>query len=102
MVLTKSETNKIDLFLKMISHQKMYPKMMSVLVVCCTYLITEKVNISVEANSVNPDETAPTGTVLSESTLFAKEVSKTFQQKAKADDFAVIGALRGSTIILQL
>ena len=36
-------------------------------------------NLSIEANSVDSYQTAPT--------LFVKEVNKTFQQTTKADDF---------------
>ena len=41
---------------------------------------------------MDPDQTAPTGAVWSGSTLFDQHASKTFQQRTKADDFAVIGA----------
>ena len=46
-------------------------------------------NVSIEANNGDPDQTAPTGTVLSWSTLFDQEASKKFHQTA----FVVIGAL---------
>ena len=36
---------------------------------------------------MNPDQTAPTGAVLSDSTLFVGNASKTFQQTTKADKF---------------
>ena len=68
----------------------MHLKMLSAYVICCTYLP----NISVEANSVDPDQTAPTGAVCSGSTLFNQEASLTFQQTTKADNLVVvIGAL---------
>ena len=38
--------------------------------------------ISIEANSVNTDLTAPTGAVWTGSTLFDQEASNTFQQMA--------------------
>ena len=40
-----------------------------------------------EANSVDPDQTAPFGAVWSGSILFDQDTSKTFQQMPKADDF---------------
>ena len=45
------------------------------------------VNVSIEANSVDQDQTAPTGAICSGSTLCVKEASKKFQLKAKADNF---------------
>ena len=39
-----------------------------------------------EANSVDPDQTAPIGAVWSGSTLFDVEGSKIFWQRSKADD----------------
>ena len=49
--------------------------MLSAEVVCCKYLpnITDK--LSIEANSVDPEQTAPIGAVWSGSTLFAIEAS---------------------------
>ena len=49
--------------------------MLSAEAVCCKYLpnITEK--FSIEANSVDPEQTAPIGAVWSGSTLFAIEAS---------------------------
>ena len=43
-------------------------------------------NVSIEANSVDQDQTAPTGAVCFGSTLFVEEASKTIQQTTKADD----------------
>ena len=53
----------------------MHLKMPSAEVVCCKYLpnITDK--LSMEANSVDPEQTAPTGAVWSGSTLFVIEAS---------------------------
>ena len=48
---------------------------------------------------MEPDKTAPIRAVLSGSTLFVEEASKTFQQTKKADNFVVIGALRVNTKI---
>ena len=42
--------------------------------------------VSIETNSVDPDQTAPIRAVGSGSTLFDKEASKTFQQTTKAND----------------
>ena len=53
----------------------MHLKMSSAEVVCCKLLpnITDK--LSIEANSVDPEQTAPIGAVWSGSTLFAIEAS---------------------------
>ena len=40
---------------------------------CCIYLPNITDEFSIEANSMNPEQTAPIGTVWSGSTLFAKE-----------------------------
>ena len=55
--------------------EKMHLKMSSAEVVCCKWLpnITDKLNI--EANSVDPEQTAPIGAIWSGSTLFAIEAS---------------------------
>ena len=47
--------------------------MMSVEVVCCKWLPNITDELSIEANSVDPDQTAPIGAVWSRSTLFAIE-----------------------------
>ena len=53
----------------------MHLKMSSAEVVCCKQLpnITDK--LSIEANSVEPEQTAPIGAVWSGSTMFAIEAS---------------------------
>ena len=53
----------------------MHLKMSSAEVICCKYFpnITDK--LSIEANSVDPEQTAPIGAVWSGSTLFAIEAS---------------------------
>ena len=53
----------------------MHFKMSSAEVFCCKKLpnITDK--LSIEVNSVDPEQTAPIGAVLSGSTLFAIEAS---------------------------
>ena len=70
----------------------MHLKMSSAEVVCCKQLpnITDK--FSIEANSVDPEQTAPIGPG---STLFAIEASLTFQQTRKADDFCCDWRIKG-------
>ena len=69
--------------------------MSSAKVVCCKKLpnITDK--LSIEANSVDPEQTAPIGAVCSESTLFAIEASLTFQQMREADDICCDWRFKG-------
>ena len=54
---------------------KMHLKMSSAEVVCCKYLPNIIDELSIEANSVDPEQTAPIGAVWSGSTLFAIEAS---------------------------
>ena len=60
---------------------------MSAQAVCCKYFLTLFTYVSIEANSVDPDQTVPLGAVWSGSSLFDQEASKTFQQTPKADNF---------------
>ena len=53
----------------------MHLKMSSAEVVCCNYLPTIIDEVSIEANSVDPGQTAPIGADWSGSTLFAIEAS---------------------------
>ena len=53
----------------------MYLKMSSAEVVCCKYLPSITHELSLEANSVDPEQTAPIGAVWSGSTLFAIDAS---------------------------
>ena len=53
----------------------MHLKMLSAEVVCCKYLPIITDELSIEANSVDPDQTAPIGAVCSGSTLFTIEAS---------------------------
>ena len=53
-------------------------------------------NLSIEANRVDPDQTAPIEAVWSGSTLFVIEASYTFQQMRKADDFCFDRHFKGS------
>ena len=50
--------------------------MTSVYIVCWIFLQTFQTYFCIQANSVDPDQTAPRGTVWSESTLFAKMAFK--------------------------
>ena len=49
--------------------------MSSAEIVCCKKLPNITDNLSIEANSVDPEQTAPIGAVWSGSTLFAIEAS---------------------------
>ena len=53
----------------------MHLKMLSAEVVCCKSLPNIPDKLSIEANSVDPEQTAPIGAVWSSSTLFAIEAS---------------------------
>ena len=55
--------------------KKMHLKMSSAEAVCCKYLPNITEEFSIEANSVDPEQTAPIGAVWSGSTLFAIEAS---------------------------
>ena len=48
------------------------------------------VNVIMEANYVDPNQTAPTGSI-----LFVKEACKTFQQTTKVEDFCCDWRLKG-------
>ena len=43
--------------------KKMYLKMLSAEVVCCMQMVTSRTNYGILTNSVDPDQTAPKGTV---------------------------------------
>ena len=53
----------------------MHLKMASAKVVCCKKLPNITDELSIDANSLNPDQTAPIGAVWSGSTLFAIEAT---------------------------
>ena len=53
----------------------MHLKMSSAEVVCCKKLPNITDELSIEANSVDPEQTAPIGAVWSGTTLFALEAS---------------------------
>ena len=64
-------------------------------VVYCKKLPNITDELSIEANSVDPEQTAPIGAVWSGSTLFAIEATLTFQQRRKADDFCCDWRIKG-------
>ena len=64
----------------------MHLKMSSDEVVPCKWLPSITDELSIEVNSVDPEQTAPIGAVWSGYTLFAIESSLTFQQTRKADN----------------
>ena len=80
----------------------MHLKMSSAEVVWCKYLpsITDK--LSIEANSLDPEQTAPIGAVWTGSTLFAIEASLTFQQTRKSDDFCCDWRIKGQGSLWQI
>ena len=54
--------------------------------------------LSIEANNLDPEQTAPIGAVCSGSTLFAIEI-KHFSRQEKQMTFVAIGTLRVKTLI---
>ena len=71
----------------------MHMKIASTEVICCKKLPSITDEVTLEANSVDPEQTAPIGAVLSGSILFSIDDSLTFQQTRKQATFVVIGAL---------
>ena len=70
--------------------------MSSAEVVCCKYLPNITDELSIEANNVDQEQTAPIGAVWSVSTLFVIEVSWTFsRRRRKADDFCCDWRIKG-------
>ena len=59
--------------------------MLSVYVICWIFLQTFQIYFCIQANSVDPDQTAARGAVWSGSTLFAKMTFK-ITRDGKADD----------------
>ena len=67
-------------------HENLHLKMSSVYVVCWIFLQTfQTYFFCIQANSVYPDQTAPTGAIWSGSTLFAKKCLLKTQADDKAD-----------------
>ena len=58
------------------------------------YCIALSTNLSIEANSVGPDQTVPLRAVLSGSTLFIKEAFEHYRRQQNQTTFAVIAFLR--------
>ena len=58
-----------------VPRKKMHLKMSSAEVVCCRYLLSITDQLTIKANSVDPEQTAYIGAVCSGSTLFAIEAS---------------------------
>ena len=69
--------------------------MLSVYVVCWIFLQTFQTYFCIQANSVDPDQTAPRGAVWSGSTLWHKQMTK-------QTTIVVIGSLRVKTILTEL
>ena len=65
---------------------------MSVYVVCWIFLQTFQTGFCIQANSVDPDQTAPRGAVWSGSTLFAKMTFK-ITSRWQSTTVVVIGSL---------
>ena len=53
--------------------KKKHLKMLSTEVFYCMLMLTSKTNFDIQANSLDPDQTAPIGAVRSVSTLFTAE-----------------------------
>ena len=69
--------------------------MSSIYVVCWIFLQTFQTYFCIQANSVDPDQTAPLGAVWSGSTLFAKITFKITKQMTKQTTIIVIDSLDG-------
>ena len=69
-------------------------KISSAEVACCKQLPNITDEFSIEANSVDPEQTAPIGAVWSGFTLFAIEASEHCSGQEKQTTFVAIGALR--------
>ena len=68
--------------------------MSSVYVVCWVFLQTFQTYFCMQANSVDPDQTAPRGVVWSGSTLFAKNDFLNHKQMTKQTTIVMMGSLR--------
>ena len=76
--------------------------MLSVYVVCWIFLQTFQTYFCIQANSVDPDQTALKGAVWSGSTLFAKMTFKSHKQMTKQMTIVVIGALRVNLVYFKI
>ena len=72
----------------------MHLEILSSLVICI-YFLTLFTYASVEANSVDPDQAAPLGSIWSGSIVFDQEASKTFGQMTKAAGIFILFWSRG-------
>ena len=68
--------------------------MSSVYVVCWIFLQTFQTYFCIQANNVDPDQTAPKGAVWSGSTMFAEMTFINHKQATKQTTIVVIGSLR--------
>ena len=79
----------------------MHLKMLSAEVVCCKLLPSITDNLSIEANSMDPELTAPIGAVRAGPTPFALDwLLKHFSRREKQTTFVAIGALRANYYML--
>ena len=69
--------------------KKIHLKKLSAKVVFCKFLLTYLTNLSIETNSVDPDQTVRSGF-----TLFAGKASKTFRQRTKNRQLFGIATLK--------
>ena len=69
--------------------ENLHLKMPSVYVVCWIFLLTFQTYFCMQANSVDPDQTAPRGAVWPGSTLFAKRIFLNHKQMTKQTTIVV-------------
>ena len=62
--------------------------------------LTVLTNLSIEANRVDPDQTAPIGAVWSGSKLFVMEAFEHFNRQENQTTFVAIGALRAESLLV--
>ena len=73
----------------------MHLLMSSAEVVCCKQLPNITEELSIEANSVDPEQTALYRSSLNWGILFVREAFSTFQQTKKVDDFCCDWRIKG-------
>ena len=74
--------------------ENLHLKMSSIYVVCWIFLQIFQTSFCIQANSVDPYQTAPRGAVWSGSTQFPKKTLKNHKQMTKQTTIVVIGGLR--------
>ena len=74
--------------------------MSSVYIVCWIFLQTFQTYFCIQANSVDPDQTAPRTAVWSGSSLFAIMTFKLNHKQVTKQTIVVIGSLRVKTILI--